>query len=89
MKKYDKDADGKLSAEERAQLRHDREAKRDELIKIFDKDKDGKLSDEEKARAKKKIEQRRRKQKEEWDRNHSNNETNDHGKGENNGPEEK
>jgi EF hand len=44
LKKYDKDADGKLSPEERKTMQDERKA---EMLKKYDKDGDGKLSEEE------------------------------------------
>ena len=67
IKKFDKDGDGKLSDEEKAELRK-KMAERSGggrklppfLMKKFDKDGDGKLSDEEKAEARKAMEARRK-----------------------------
>ena len=67
IKKFDKDGDGKLSDEEKAELRK-KMAERSGggrklppfLMKKFDKDGDGKLSDEEKAEARKTMEARRK-----------------------------
>ena len=47
MKKFDKDGDGKLSDEEKAEARKAMEARRKEMIEKFDKDGDGKLNEEE------------------------------------------
>ncbi len=48
LKKYDKDGDGKLNAEERKGLIEDQRKLREaEMLKRFDKNGDGKLSDEE------------------------------------------
>lgn len=49
LKKYDKDGDGKLSAEEKAAWKADREAEKKALLAKYDKDGDGKLNEEEKA----------------------------------------
>ena len=67
IKKFDKDGDGKLSDEEKAELRK-KMAERSGggrklppfLMKKFDNDGDGKLSDEEKAEARKAMEARRK-----------------------------
>ena len=67
IKKFDKDGDGKLNEEEKAELRK-KMAERSGggrklppfLMKKFDKDGDGKLSDEEKAEARKAMEARRK-----------------------------
>jgi len=67
IKKFDKDGDGKLNDEEKAELRK-KMAERSGggrklppfLMKKFDKDGDGKLSDEEKAEARKAMEARRK-----------------------------
>ena len=58
IKKFDKDGDGKLNEDERAEARKAWQARSGggrwaEIIKKYDKDGDGKLSDEEKAEAKK------------------------------------
>jgi len=45
LKKYDKNANGKLDDEEKAAMKKDRE----EMIKKYDKNGDGKLDDAEKA----------------------------------------
>lgn len=57
IKKFDKDGDGKLSEEEKAEIR-----KRipQMLVKKFDKDEDGKLNDEERAEARKAMEARKK-----------------------------
>ena len=68
MKKFDKDGDGKLSEEEKAELRSDcskRWASKGrrpppELMKKFDKDGDGKLSESEWAELLKTMEARRK-----------------------------
>jgi Ca2+-binding EF-hand superfamily protein len=69
MKKFDKDGDGKLSEDEKAELRKamanrgDRPGGRrppPELMKKFDKDGDGKLSEDEKAELRKAMEARRK-----------------------------
>lgn len=49
MKKYDKDGDGKLSPEEKAAWKADREAEKQAMLEKYDKDGDGKLNEEEKA----------------------------------------
>ena len=67
IKKFDKDGDGKLNDEEKAELRK-KMAERSGggrklppfLMKKFDKDGDGKLSDEEKAEARNAMEARRK-----------------------------
>ena len=51
MKKFDKDGDGKLNEEERAEARKTMEARRQEALKKFDKDGDGKLNEEERKAA--------------------------------------
>lgn len=51
MKKFDKDGDGKLSEDERAEARKAMEARRAEMIEKFDKDGDGKLNEEERKAA--------------------------------------
>ena len=51
MKKFDKDGDGKLSDEEKAEARKAMEARRKEMIGKFDKDGDGKLNEEERKAA--------------------------------------
>jgi len=55
IKEFDKDGDGKLSDQERAEmrrvLRERREARQKELLRRFDADGDGKLSDEERKTA--------------------------------------
>ena len=66
IKKFDKDGDGKLSDEEKAELRK-KMAERSGggrklppfLMKKFDKDGDGKLNEEERAEARKTMEARR------------------------------
>ena len=67
MKKFDKDGDGKLNDEEKAELRKrmaERSGGRSKLppflMKKFDKDGDGKLSEEERAEARKSMEDRRK-----------------------------
>ena len=74
IKKFDKDGDGKLNEEEKAEMQKFIEerrknggahggrgnGKRKELIDKFDKDGDGKLSEEEKAEMQKFIEERRK-----------------------------
>ena len=68
MKKFDKDGDGKLSEEEKAELRkaiaqRGRPGGRrppPELMKKFDKDGDGKLSESERAELRKTMEERRK-----------------------------
>ena len=50
LEKFDKDKDGKLSAEERKDAS---DARRAEMIKKFDKNTDGKLSEEERAEMRK------------------------------------
>ena len=51
MKKFDKDGDGKLSEDERAEARKAMEARRAEMIEKFDKDGDGKLNEDERKAA--------------------------------------
>ena len=51
MKKFDKDGDGKLSEDERAELRKAMDARRKEFMAKFDKDGDGKLNEEERKAA--------------------------------------
>ena len=51
MKKFDKDGDGKLNEDERAEARKAMEARRAEMIEKFDKDGDGKLNEEERKAA--------------------------------------
>ena len=51
MEKFDKDRDGKLSEDERAEARKAMEARRAEMIEKFDKDGDGKLNEEERKAA--------------------------------------
>ena len=51
IKKFDKDGDGKLSDEEKAEARKAMEARRKEMIGKFDKDGDGKLNEEERKAA--------------------------------------
>lgn len=51
MKKFDKDGDGKLSEEERAEARKSMEDRRKEMIAKFDKDGDGKLNEKERKEA--------------------------------------
>ena len=69
MKKFDKDGDGKLSEDEKAELRKaiaqrgGRPGGRrppPELMKKFDKDGDGKLSESERAELRKTMEERRK-----------------------------
>jgi hypothetical protein len=59
IKKYDKDGDGKLSDDEKAEARKDMEAdmakRREEMTKKYDKDGDGKLNDEERAELRKEF----------------------------------
>jgi Ca2+-binding EF-hand superfamily protein len=51
IKKYDKDADGKLSEEEARTMRTERAAAREkEMLAKYDADKDGKLNDEERKK---------------------------------------
>jgi Ca2+-binding EF-hand superfamily protein len=73
LKKFDKDADGKLSEEERAAMKEDRKQMKgkpsDEILKKFDKDADGKLSDEEKATMKTEMEAKRKMLFEKYDAN--------------------
>lgn len=52
LKKYDKDGDGKLNADEKAAWKADREAEKKALLEKYDKDGDGRLNEEEKAAAK-------------------------------------
>jgi Ca2+-binding EF-hand superfamily protein len=51
MKKFDKDGDGELNQEEKAEARKVMQARRKEMIEAFDKDGDGKLNDEERKAA--------------------------------------
>ena len=67
IKKFDKDGDGKLNDEEKAELRKKMAVRSGGgrklppfLMKKFDKDANGKLSDEEKAEARKAMEARRK-----------------------------
>lgn len=69
MKKFDKDGDGKLSDDEKAELRKAMANRggpsggrrpTPELMKKFDKDGDGKLSEDEKAELRKAMEARRK-----------------------------
>ena len=48
---FDKDGDGKLSDDEKAEARKAMEARRKEMIGKFDKDGDGKLNEEERKAA--------------------------------------
>ena len=48
---FDKDGDGELNEEERAEARKTMEARRKEALKKFDKDGDGKLNEEERKAA--------------------------------------
>src|SRR5688572_6837089 len=49
LKKYDKDGDGKLNAEENAAWQAAKEAEKKALLEKYDTNKDGKLSEDEKA----------------------------------------
>ncbi len=63
LKKFDKDGDGKLNEEEKAQARKTMTANRRVppfVLEKFDKDGDGELNDEEKAEARKAMEERRK-----------------------------
>jgi hypothetical protein len=65
IKKFDKDGDGKLSDDEKAELRKamaNKGGRRPppQLIKKFDKDGDGKLSEDERAELRKDMEARRK-----------------------------
>jgi hypothetical protein len=59
IKKFDKDGDGKLSDDERAEARKAMEGdfakRREEMTKKYDKDGDGKLSDEEREAMRKEF----------------------------------
>ena len=75
IKKFDKDGDGKLNDEEKAEIRK-KMAERSGggrklppfLMKKFDKDGDGELNDEEKAEARKTMEARRKEMIEKFDK---------------------
>ena len=75
IKKFDKDGDGKLNDEEKAEVRK-KMAERSGggrklppfLMKKFDKDGDGELNDEEKAEARKAMEERRKEMIEKFDK---------------------
>ena len=63
MKKFDKDGDGKLNDEEKAELRKKMEGKRKLppfVMEKFDKDGDGELNESERAEARKTMEGRRK-----------------------------
>ena len=74
MKKFDKDGDGKLNEEEKAELRKkmaERGAGRKAppfIMEKFDKDGDGKLSEDERAEARKAMEARRAEMIEKFDK---------------------
>ena len=74
MKKFDKDGDGKLNEEEKAELRKqmaERGAGRKVppfIMEKFDKDGDGKLCDDERAEARKAMEARRAEMIEKFDK---------------------
>tara|TARA_B100000035_G_scaffold192911_1_gene164633 strand:+ start:500 stop:964 length:465 start_codon:yes stop_codon:yes gene_type:complete len=74
MKKFDKDGDGKLNEEEKAELRKkmaERGAGRKVppfILEKFDKDGDGKLSEDERAEARKAMEARRAEMIEKFDK---------------------
>ena len=74
MKKFDKDGDGKLNQEEKAELRKkmaERGAGRripPLVLEKFDKDGDGKLSEDERATARKAMEARRAEMIEKFDK---------------------
>ena len=74
MKKFDKDGDGKLNEEEKAELRKqmaERGAGRKVppfIMEKFDKDGDGKLSEDERAEARKAMEARRAEMIEKFDK---------------------
>ena len=57
IKKFDKDGDGKLSEEEKAEIRKSMANRKPpaHIIEKFDKDGDGKLSDEERAEIRKEM----------------------------------
>lgn len=71
LKKFDKDGDGKLSAEEKAAMKAEMQkrrgeggkgpdaARRAEMMKKFDKDGDGKLSEEERAAMRAEMQKKR------------------------------
>ena len=73
IKRFDKDGDGKLSDDEKAEAQKALKAKKGEArpaagklteaMKKFDADGDGKLSDEEKAAAKKELAEKRKEKK--------------------------
>lgn len=74
IKEFDKDGDGKLNDEEKAELRKKMTERSGGsrklppfLIKKFDKDGDGQLNDEEKAEARKAMEARRKEMIEKFD----------------------
>jgi Ca2+-binding EF-hand superfamily protein len=74
MKKFDKDGDGKINEEEKAELRKkmaERGAGRKVppfILEKFDKDGDGKLSEDERAEARKAMEARRAEMIEKFDK---------------------
>lgn len=72
IKKFDKDGDGKLSEEEKVELRKNMSERGRKLppllMKKFDKDGDGELNQEEKAEARKVMEARRKEMIEEFDK---------------------
>lgn len=73
LKKFDKDGDGKLSEEERAEARKSFGGGRPprppaELIKKFDKDGDGKLNEEERAALREEGQKRRKEMVEKFDK---------------------
>ena len=75
IKKFDKDGDGKLNDEEKAEVRKTMAERSGGgrklppfLMKKFDKDGDGELNDEEKAEARKAMEERRKEMIEKFDK---------------------
>ena len=73
LKKFDKDGDGKLSEEEKAEARKSFGGGRQprppaELIKKFDKDGDGKLNEEERAALREEGQKRRKEMVEKFDK---------------------
>ena len=51
LKKFDADGDGKLNAEEKAEVLKKMNARKKEMVSAFDKDGDGKLNEEERKTA--------------------------------------
>lgn len=72
LKKFDKDGDGKLSEEEKGELRKAMASRGRKLpphlMEKFDKDGDGKLNEEERADARKAMEARRKEVMEKFDK---------------------